>query len=200
MNQVHTTVDKLMMDNRSSVRNERDQTSWSKKILHTLSENWSSRAQVKKEEIANNVFLLEKEDFLADLLPFNEHPLFITARETDKRNILSCGYLAYNNKTLEIESSLIAPACFEVLHEVFPGVDSEFCKRSMSEALVDETFHILITIRASQITKEHRKLEQLNVPKSNLIPNIRKLQSRYPEPWQKSTILLATAECIPIMQ
>ena len=123
MNPVHTKVDQSKIGNQNLAQNERDHISWSEKILHTLSENWESRAQVKKEEIANNVFILEKEDFLADLLPFHEHPLFMAASETDKRNILSCGYLAYNNKTLEIESSLIAPACFEVLHEVFPGVD-----------------------------------------------------------------------------
>ncbi|MEM7591878.1 MAG: diiron oxygenase [Cyanobacteria bacterium P01_A01_bin.83] len=193
MNQVHTTVDKLIIDHQSPVHNERDHFSWSKKILDAISNNWSSRAQVKKEEIANNVFILEKDDFLTDLLPFKDHPVFTAASDLEKRDILSCGYLAYNNKTLEIESSLIAPACFAILNEVYPGVANDFCKKVISETLVDESFHILITIRASQITKQYRNLDKLNVPKSNLISNIRKLQSRYTEPWQKKTILLATA-------
>lgn len=188
---------KLCYDNgniKNQFLNKKDNISWSKAVLHKLSQNWENRAQARNNsELGNNTFLLEKKDFLSDLLPFKEHPIFIEASEEEKNIILTCGWLAYNEKTIELENFVLMPTCSDVYNEVFPGVADDCCKEIVSETIVDESYHVLLTLRASQITRRYRKLEKLKVPKSNLIFNIQKLQSRYPEPWQKSSILLATA-------
>lgn len=195
MNTVQKIADevKICNQNKKNFRDEKYDISWSKAILHKLSENWQNRSRVRNEEISNNIFIQERQDYLSDLLPFNEHPIFIEANEEEKKAILTCGWLAYNEKTIELENFVLIPACLDVYNEVFPGVADNCCKRVISETLTDESYHVLLTLHASQITRQYRKLERLKVPKSNLMFNIQKLQSRYPEPWQKSTILLATA-------
>lgn len=177
----------------TNLPNKKDNISWSKAILYKLSQSWENRAKVRNDELWNNIFIREKQDFLSNLLPFNEHPIFIEASEEQKNAILTCGWLAYNEKTIELENFVLMPTCLDVYDEVFPGVADDCCKEVVSQTLVDESYHVLLTIRASQITRKYRKLERLKVPKSNLIFNIKKLQSRYPEQWQKSTILLVTA-------
>ena len=193
MNTIQKIPDEVKIGNQNLFRNKKDEILWSKKILHKHSENWENRAQAKSKEIPHSIFMLEKQDFLTELLPFHEHPIFMKASEAEKQTILSCGFIAYNNKTLEVEGFIIIPACLNVNNEIFPGVADNCCKRVISETLTDESYHILLTVRASQITRQYRKLDRLEVPKSNLILNIEKLQSKYPEPWQKNTILLVTA-------
>lgn len=193
MNTLQKTANKVKINEQNLFRNKKDEISQSRKILHKLSASWESRAQAKSKEIPRSIFMLEKKDFLTELLPFHEHPIFMEASEEEKQTILSCGFLAYNNKTLEIEGSIIVPACLHINNETFPGVADNCCKRVISETLTDESYHILLTVRASQITRQYRELSRLEVPKSNLISNLEKLQSKYPEPWQKNTILLVTA-------
>lgn len=171
----------------------KDNISWSITILHKLSQSWENRAKVRNDEAFNNIFILEKQDFLSELLPFKEHPSFIEASEKEKNAILTCGWLAYNEKTIELENLVLIPTCLDIYNEVFPGVADDCCKEIVTETLVDESYHVLLTVRASQITRQYRKLERLRIPASNLLFNIQKLQSRYPEQWQKSTILLVTA-------
>lgn len=93
---------------------KKDNISWTKAILHKLSQSWENRAKVRNNELGNNIFILEKQDFLSDLLPFKEHPIFIEASEEEKNAILTCGWLAYNEKTIELENFVLMPTCLDI--------------------------------------------------------------------------------------
>lgn len=167
---------------------------WTKAVLQKFSLSWEDRAKARNHKLSrDDIFELEKKDFLIELLPFKEHPEFIEASEEEKDRILTCGWLAYNEKTIELENFVLTPACLDIYNEIFPGVDNNLCKEVISETLVDEYYHVLLTLHASQITKKSRKMDEIRVPRSSLTFNIQKLQSRYPEKWQKSIILLVTA-------
>lgn len=171
-----------------------NEISWTKEVLKNISNRWESRASVRNRRFEEEeIFVQHKKDFLAELLPFKDQPIFTNASDEEKDNILTCGWLIYNQKTIELENFVLTPVCMDIYNEVFPGVDNNICKEVASETLVDESYHTLLTLRASQITKKYRGRENLRIPTSNLLPNIRKLQSEYQEKWQKSTILLAAA-------
>ncbi len=72
-------------------------------LLKKISHNWERRAQVKKrkEDLNGDLTFNEaRQDFRANLLPFNEHPAFLQASPEVQSQILSCGWLAYNEKTV----------------------------------------------------------------------------------------------------
>src|SRR5262249_29403967 len=71
-------------------------------LLRRLAADWPRRAQVKRVELDAAMADEDKDDFLADLLPFKDHPLYLKAPPAMKRKVLSCGWLAYNEKTVDI--------------------------------------------------------------------------------------------------
>jgi hypothetical protein len=161
--------------------------------LKDLSNNWQYRAQVKQDEFnEEELFVNAKDDFLTDLLPFKDHFLFIEATDELKKKILSCGWLAYNEKTIDIEADVITPACMGIIHGDFPGLQ-KIVSTIASQTLVDEAYHVLLVNTGSQLTRQRRGLLSLTLPASNLIVKMRNCQQQHSENWQQTLILLATA-------
>jgi hypothetical protein len=173
------------------------QMSHSRTLLQKMGGNWHRRAQVKqkREEQSNPecTFDETKDDFRIDLLPFKEHPDFLQAPLEIQKKILSCGWIAYNEKTIDIESKVIAPACNHIIYRSVPGVDDGISQQIASETLVDEAYHVLLVINACRITRERRGLQSLRLPEFNLVSNMHREQERFSEPWQKILIQVATA-------
>lgn len=162
-------------------------------LLKKLSNNWQYRAQVKQDEFnEEELFDNSKDDFLTDLLPFKDHPLFIDATDELKKRILTCGWLAYNEKTIDIEAEVITPACMSIIHGEFPSLQ-KIMSTIASQTLVDEAYHVLLVNTGSQLTRQRRGLFSLTLPESNLITKMRNFQQQHSEKWQRTLILLATA-------
>ncbi|MDJ0617474.1 MAG: diiron oxygenase [Calothrix sp. MO_192.B10] len=180
------------------VRHRSDkEISHSRTVLQKMSRSWHKRAQVK-QNIEENfqpewAFDPTKDDFRLDLLPFKEHDDFLNAPVEMQKQILSCGWIAYNEKTIDIESKVISPACNHIIYRSLPGVDDGISQQIASETLVDEAYHILLVINACCITREHRGLQSLKLPEFNLVRNMYYEQANFSEPWQKILIQLATA-------
>src|SRR5690242_12421625 len=99
------------------------------RILGQLAASWETRAAVKKDELDVDAMYDESlPDFLMDLVPFKDHPDFLKAPDELKSRALSCGWLAYNEKTIAIETKVISPACMHVIDGAVPGVTHEICK------------------------------------------------------------------------
>lgn len=169
-------------------------------LLEKLANNWHKRAQVvqarKKIAKLNDPELSfdeRKDDFRVDLLPFKDHPRFQQASVAMKQKILSCGWLAYNEKTVEIESKIISSACNSIISQNVPGLEDGISQQIASDTLVDEAYHIQLVINASRITREKRNLQQLRLPNFALTTNMYREQSYCSEPWQKILVQLATA-------
>ena len=166
-------------------------------LLQKMANNWHKRAQVKRNVGKLNQpeyrFDQSKPDFLVDLLPFKNHHHFQQAPAAVKQKILSCGWLAYNEKTVEIESKIISPACNYIIGREVPGVDDGISQQIASDTLVDEAYHVQLVINACRVTREQRDLRELRLPNFALTTNMYREQSYYSQPWQKILIQLATA-------
>ena len=166
-------------------------------LLQKMANNWHKRAQVKRNVDKLNQpedrFDQSKPDFLVDLLPFKNHPHFQQAPAAVKQKILSCGWLAYNEKTVEIESKIISPACNYIIGREVPGADDGISQQIASDTLVDEAYHIQLVVNACRVTREQRDLRELRLPSFALTTNMYREQSYYSQPWQKILIQLATA-------
>lgn len=169
-------------------------------LLQKMTNNWhrwSQVAQVKKKAAEQSkpewAFDETKDDFRVELLPFKDHPNFLEAPLEIQKKILSCGWLAYNQKTIDIESKVVSPACNHIIYREVPGAEDGTSQQIASGTLVDEAYHVLLVLEACRITRERRGLESLTLPSFNLVKNMSREQARCSEPWQRMLVQIVTA-------
>jgi hypothetical protein len=162
-----------------------------KRLLGRIAETWGGRAQVRRPELSLN-YNVSMPDFIEDLLPFHKHPAYIKLNQAQKSRILSCGWLAYNEKTVAIEMEIVAPSCFDILAGRIPGLKDEVTNQIICETLVDESYHLLLVKNANKICRLHRNLESITIPQFNLVKYMELEKSRYPEEWKKILVQFAT--------
>lgn len=158
-------------------------------LLQRLAKGWDKRARVRSEIDLEIAFDAEKEDFLVELLPFGDHPLFINACPKMKSQILSCGWIAYNAKTITIETEMVFPVCMAILSDQFNKTFDRLTKQLITETLVDESYHIHLCTYGNEITKYHRNLN-VKLQSFEFVHKIRHLQDSYADQWKKSIIQL----------
>jgi hypothetical protein len=162
--------------------------------IERLTESWSSRANVRK--VGPDLMLdydPGKPDFLTDLLPFHEHPIYQKAPEEVKQAALSCGWIAYNEKTVAIESKIVSPACMHLIDGDLPNFPRDRHRNAVAQALTDEAFHILLVVQATGVTRQRRRLHELTLPPFDLVTSKQRHQEKHPERWKKILTQLATA-------
>jgi hypothetical protein len=163
-------------------------------LLQRLANTWGRRARVKQPELdGETLFDDSKDDFIPALLPFQDHPAFLAAPDDMRKQILSCGWLAYNEKTVDIEAKIVAPACHLIIAGDVPGLQDGVSKQIAGQTLVDEAYHELLVLKACQVTRERQGLGALPLPESQLIVKMRQAQAQCSAPWQKVLVQLATA-------
>jgi hypothetical protein len=163
-------------------------------LLQRLANTWGRRARVKQPELdGETLFDDSKDDFIPALLPFQDHPAFLAAPDDMRKQILSCGWLAYNERTVDIEAKIVAPACHLIIAGDVPGLQDGVSKQIAGQTLVDEAYHELLVLKACQVTRERRGLGALPLPESQLIVKMRQAQAQCSAPWQKVLVQLATA-------
>jgi hypothetical protein len=161
-------------------------------MLEKLVTAWPRRAYVKRPEL-EPFFEDGKEDFLESLLPFRDMPEYQACAPELKSQILSCGWLMYNAKTVQIETDIVNPICLSILQRELPGLDGVECQRAVCETMVDESYHVHLVEQASRLTRHQRGLEHVVIPKFNLVRHMRRRQRESSEPWQRRMVQFATA-------
>jgi hypothetical protein len=167
-------------------------TSRSKLLLERLASNWPRRAYVKKQEL-EPIFEAGKEDFLESLLPFRDMPQYQACSPELKSKILSCGWLIYNAKTVQIETDIVNPTCLSIIHRGMPGLTGGDSQRAVCEVMVDEVYHVHLVEQASRLTRDRRGLENVVIPKLNLVRHMEERQHEFSEPWQRRMVQFATS-------
>ncbi|WP_018414784.1 AurF N-oxygenase family protein [Teredinibacter turnerae] len=163
-------------------------------VLEQLAEHWELRAGVKKKELNPEItFDAHAPDFLPELLPFHNHDLFLSADSQVKSKALSCGWVAYNEKTIDIESYIVSPSCLDILYGRLPQTQNSIIKWTASETLTDEAYHVLLVTNTCRITRQRRGLETLKLPTFDLVRFMRREMAMVDEEWKKRLINLATA-------
>lgn len=161
-------------------------------VLEKQVKYWQRRAQVKKEELKyDNSYDLSKNDFTEALLPFANHRNYQSESDEVKKKILSCAWIAYNKKTVALETEIVNPICLEILSGKIPGLHNEICKQIACEIMVDESYHVLMVVNSTKITRENRGLN-FRLDTLNFVKRMRVEQSRYPEYWKKIIIQFIT--------
>ncbi|MGH7173872.1 MAG: diiron oxygenase, partial [Gemmataceae bacterium] len=108
--------------------------------IERLTDSWVSRANVRKAGPDLSLdYDPSKPDFLSELLPFHDHPLYQKADEEHKQAALSCGWIAYNEKTVAIESKIVSPACMHLIDGEVSGFPRHRYRNSVAQALTDES-------------------------------------------------------------
>ncbi|MBZ4018699.1 diiron oxygenase [Streptomyces purpurogeneiscleroticus] len=161
-------------------------------MLARLANNWPRRAYVKKQEL-EPFFEPDKEDFLESLLPFHAMPQYQSSSPEMKSRILSCGWLMYNAKTVQIETEIVNPTCLDIIKGTMPGLRTADSQKAVCETMVDEVYHVHLVEQASRLTRHHRRLEDVVVPQFNLVRYMHQRQQEYSEPWQRRMVQFATA-------
>lgn len=163
-------------------------------LLQKMNGKWSVRAQVKHdEEFEQYRFDPSKKDFRDNLLPFADHPCYLQAGEEMKNKILSCGWLAYNWKTVAIELKLIVPVCYHIIYKQIPGAEYEIIQKIASDTLVDEAYHVMLVNKACCITRKHRGLQELELPEFQIVTQMHRTLDECTSNWQKIIVQLVTA-------
>ncbi|GAB4561086.1 MAG: hypothetical protein Tsb0020_08310 [Haliangiales bacterium] len=149
-------------------------------VLGKIAASWERRAQVKQRGRPAIDFDPELPDFLPTLLPFHEHPSF--ARLSDERTsrLLTYGWLAYNQKAIDIERNVLVPACTELLDDAITR-DEGVTADVIAQALVDESYHILLVRQANALTMKRRQLASVRFPQCNIIQRMRTRQDTLAE-------------------
>lgn len=169
-----------------------DHLSQSRIMLDRITAGWNERAKVRREPVDLD-FEPSKPDFLTHLLPFHAHPDFLKLPYEEKDRILSCGWLIYNEKTVAIETSIVSPSCLDALEGRIPALGDDAMRHVLCETLVDEAYHLLLVENANRLTRFHRNLGAIKIPRFNLVRSMEAEKARQDEPWQKVLVQMATS-------
>lgn len=163
------------------------------RVLEKIRNSWGRRAQVRRSDIheSHQAFDPRRPDFLIELLPFQNHPRMRQFTDTERQDILTCAWLLYNAKTLDIENHVVSPLCLDALAGDFPGMSDQLNQQLICETMVDESYHVLLTLSACAVTRSMRQ-NSVTIPTSTLIRRMQAFEAEYREVWQKKLIRFAT--------
>jgi len=146
-----------------------------KNVCTLLADSWSSRVAVKTGKLdIENYYDPSIPDYPPDLVPFAEDSRYQVLSAAIQQKILAGAWVVYNEKTIDIETSVVAPACELLLKGAFKGLDTSAAKRVIAQTLVDEQFHILMCLDASLMTRKMHSIEELQIPESLTVKELRK--------------------------
>lgn len=161
-------------------------------VFDRLSATWEGRAQVRSFRWDTApAWDSTKDDFLPELLPFADHPAFRAAPAKDRERCLAAAWLAWNENQVGFELAIVIPACVRLMQGHIPGARTPAIWATVSEALTDESYHIVLTQQGSEACREHRGLRALKIPRSSVVVACERRMAEQPEEWQRDLILLA---------
>lgn len=163
-------------------------------LLDKFSNTWSNRSRIRKDDIPIvHSYEIEKPDFLENLIPIKQCTAYINLPDNIKNKLLSYGWLAYNAKTIAIESKIISPVCYHIIDGHVSGLDNNKAKKIIAQTLIDESYHILLCHYAMSMTERYRLIDRHLFPEFDLVNKIKELEQKFTENWQKILIKLAVA-------
>jgi hypothetical protein len=161
------------------------------RTLSKLANSWEARAGVRHFTLPDaTAYDPALPDFPVDLLPFGRHPAFIDASDEMRLSALACAWLVFNQKTIDIERHILTPACLSIYDRMAQHMDLHGV---IAQTLTDETYHILMTHQASQLTRDQRGLADLRIPRTSVVRAMQEFQEAQSEGWKRDLVLVATA-------
>lgn len=126
-------------------------------IVRRLTESWPDRAAVKRPEPdLEDLFDPTKFDYPNSLLPFSEHPTYLSLSPDQQQRLRAWAWISFNKNVMDIERHVVNPG-FELL--AVDALDVGFgdsVELAVNQAMVDEQFHTLMHLNASATTRHGR--------------------------------------------
>ncbi|MBD1583919.1 diiron oxygenase [Pseudoalteromonas sp. S16_S37] len=163
-------------------------------IFKVLSNNWNTRAAVRKERLDLDQYCESSlPEFPISMVPFWDWPEFADVTEETKQRLLAGAWIFYNEHTIMTEDEIVNPLCSKLLKITNLGIDSPKTKQILAQTMVDEQFHILMCLEVCNSARRRFNLESFVVPSSRPIINLKKYISEIEDEHQSLLIQLAYA-------
>lgn len=162
--------------------------------LRRLAAAWPNRATVRtdmQKVTGPEEYNPELLDYPVSLMPFREHPDFQAAPEAQRLMVNTLGWLAYNQRVIAAEESVVNPTFDRLENGVFPGVNRFEVKEVVRQSHIDEVWHTYMHMLGMQRTREARRITAepaYTHPVTNRL--LYKLQESVSERWEKDLLLL----------
>jgi hypothetical protein len=114
------------------------------------------------------------------------------AARAGQAQLLTYGWLAFNQKAIDIEHNVLMPACLRLL-ELAGEAGDVVAADAVSQAMVDEAYHILLVRQANQRTLVERRLPAPRFPLCRTVLRMREHQARFPARWQRDLTVIGAA-------
>jgi alpha-N-dichloroacetyl-p-aminophenylserinol N-oxygenase len=161
-------------------------------LLQKYTATWERRAQVKRTGVLEVPFDPAAMDFLPELLPAALVPAYAELPAEERHRLLTYGWLVFNQKAIEVEHHVLIPACLRLLERATEDGDW-LAAEAVSQALVDESYHILLVRQANQRTLDERRLPAPRFAPCRTVERMREHQRRSTAPWQRELTVIAAA-------
>ena len=164
-------------------------------LVQRINKMWPKRATVcsmDKYQV-EDTFDPALPDYPVVMVPFYDHPKFQAVDDELKSDVLTWGWIGYNQRTVAAENDVVNPA-LEVITNQYLTDDDWDLKEAMRQTLVDEHYHTLMHMKAVERTKAHRRLQRkLTLPRSVTYRRLQALTATLAESWQKHIASIAFA-------
>jgi len=162
--------------------------------LQRLAAAWPRRATIRTDldrVEAPGVYDPDIPDYPANLLPFGDHPDFLTATPEQRQHVLTLAWLTYNERVIAAEEYVANPAFVLIMHGAFPGAESIEIKRTVQQAHIDETWHTYMHMLAMQRTRDLRRVtEEPDRPPAITYRRLLEACAAATEPWEQNLLTL----------
>jgi alpha-N-dichloroacetyl-p-aminophenylserinol N-oxygenase len=160
--------------------------------LAKFNASWERRAQVRRTSASQIDFDPSLPDFPPELLPPALAQAFPQLPADQQRRLLTYGWLAFNRKAIDVEHHVLVPACLRLLQR--DAVASQrAASEAISQALVDEAYHIHLVRQASARTLVERGLAEPRFPLSRTVARMNEHHAAHDAPWQHELTLIGAA-------
>lgn len=151
----------------TTISSKTDSDNMQDRVSAMLADSWATRVAVKTCDLDTASYYDKSfPDYPPRLVPFRDHPHYKALDDTMRRRILTGAWIAYNEKTIDVEMSVTVPACSLLMKNAFPGLDTAASKRLIAQTQIDEQFHVLMCLDACLLARKMHNIEGLVIPKS----------------------------------
>jgi 4-aminobenzoate N-oxygenase len=129
--------------------------------LRRLAAAWPRRATIRTDMgrvLESGEYDPDLMDYPARLLPFADHPDFLSAPDHLRLMVNTLAWLAYNERVIAAEEHVANPTFEKLAHGVFPGLDRFEAKEAIQQSHIDEVWHTYMHMLAMRRTRQVRGL------------------------------------------
>jgi alpha-N-dichloroacetyl-p-aminophenylserinol N-oxygenase len=169
-----------------------DATAPSSRVGDILSQTWANRVAARTSQLDLGTYYdAEQPDYPIGMVPFRDDPRYLALDPGMQRRVLAAAWINYNEKTISVEKSIVAPACELLLCGAFRGVETSVFKRTIAQTAVDEQYHVLMCLEACLVARERHQLESLRIPKSLVVSELERELASCARPRDAELVQLA---------